>query len=79
MCRMNLPIGWGTHFGKVISKNGALMVQSGLAYSLVIEGSVPFLDKEKIIFRPVSPRLISNSVLAWKKTTAVLSCGNKIY
>lgn len=79
MCRMNLPIGWGTHFGKVISKNGALMVQSGLAYSLVIEGSVPFLDKEKIIFRPVSPRLTSNSVLAWKKTTAVLSCGNKIY
>lgn len=67
MCRMNLPIGWGTHFGKVISKNGALMVQSGLAYSLVIEGSVPFLDKEKIIFRPVSPRLTSNSVLAWKK------------
>ena len=46
---------------------GVLMVQSGLAYSLVIEGSVPFLDKEKIIFRPVSPRLTSNSVLAWKK------------
>lgn len=54
-------------FTSNLSTNGALMVQSGLAYSLVIEGSVPFLDKEKIIFRPVSPRLTSNSVLAWKK------------
>lgn len=54
-------------FTSNLSTNGALMVQSGLAYSLVIEGSVPFLDKEKIIFRPVSPRFTSNSVLAWKK------------
>ena len=54
-------------FTSNLSTNGALMVQSGLAYSLVIEGSVPFLDKEKIIFSPVSPRLTSNSVLAWKK------------
>lgn len=54
-------------FTSNLSTNGALMVQSGLAYSLVIEGSVPFWDKEKIIFRPVSPRLTSNSVLAWKK------------
>lgn len=54
-------------FTSNLSTNGALMVQSGLAYSLVIEGSVPFWDKEKIVFRPLSPQLISNSVLAWKK------------
>ena len=54
-------------FTSNLSTNGALMVQTGLAYSLVIEGSVPFWDKKKIIFRPLSPQLISNSVLAWKK------------
>ena len=54
-------------FTSNLSTNGALMVQNSLAYSLVIEGSVPFWDKEKIIFRPLSPPLISNSVLAWKK------------
>lgn len=47
--------------------NSALMVQRGLAYSLVIEGSVPFWDKEKIACRPLSPKLTANSVLAWKK------------
>ena len=54
-------------FTSNLSTNGALMVQSGLAYSLVIEGSVPFWDKEKITFRPLSPQLTANSVLAWKK------------
>lgn len=54
-------------FTSNLSTNGALMVQSGLAYSLVIEGSVPFWDKDKITFRPLSPQLTANSVLAWKK------------
>lgn len=54
-------------FTSNLSTNGALMVQKGLAYSLVIEGSVPFWDKEKITFRPLSPELTANSVLAWKK------------
>ena len=47
--------------------NGALMVQRGLAYSLVIEGALPFWDKEKIICRPFSPELTTNSVFVWKK------------
>ncbi|MDO4341048.1 MAG: LysR family transcriptional regulator, partial [Eubacteriales bacterium] len=47
--------------------NSALMVQRGLAYSLVIEGSIPFWDKEKIAYRPLSPELTANSVMAWKK------------
>lgn len=54
-------------FTSNLSTNGALMVQAGLAYSIVIEGSVPFLDKEKISYRPLCPELTANSVLAWKK------------
>lgn len=54
-------------FTSNLSTNAALMVQKRLAYSLVIEGSVPFWDQEKITFRPLSPQLTANSVLAWKK------------
>lgn len=54
-------------FTSNLATNSALMVQRGLAYSLVIEGSVPFWDKEKIAYRPLSPELTANSVLAWKK------------
>lgn len=50
-----------------LSTNGALMVQKGLAYSIVLEGSVPFWDKEKITYRPLYPELMANSVFAWKK------------
>lgn len=54
-------------FTSNLSTNGAIMVEKGLACSLVIEGSVPFWDKEKIAYRPLSPELTANSVLAWKK------------
>lgn len=54
-------------FTSNLSTNGAIMVQKGLAYSVVIEGSVPFWDKEKIVYRPLYPELTANSVLAWKK------------
>lgn len=54
-------------FTSNLSTNGALMVQRGLAYSIAIEGSVPFWDKEKSIYRPLYPELKANSVLAWKK------------
>lgn len=54
-------------FTSNLSTNGALMVQKGLAYSIAIEGSVPFWDKEKITYRPLHPELKANSVLAWKK------------
>ena len=43
------------------------MVQGGLGYSLAIEGSVPFWDKQKITYRPLSPELQANSAVAWKK------------
>ena len=54
-------------FTSNLSTNGAVMVERGLACSLVIEGSVPFWDKEKIACRPLSPELTANSALAWKK------------
>lgn len=54
-------------FTSNLSTNSALMVQMGLAYSIVIEGAVPFWDKEKIVYRPLCPELKSASVLAWKK------------
>lgn len=54
-------------FTSNLSTNSAVMVQKGLGYSLVVEGSVPFLDKEKICYRPLYPELTSTSVLAWKR------------
>lgn len=54
-------------FTSNLSTNGAVMVQGGLGYSITIEGSLPFLDKEKITYRPLSPELTATSVLAWKK------------
>ena len=65
---------FGDSFGKMkvlftsnLSTNVAIMVQGGLGYSLAIEGSVPFWDKQKITYRPLSPELQANSAVAWKK------------
>lgn len=54
-------------FTSNLSTNGAVMVNKGLAYSLVIEGSIPFWDSSKIIYRPLFPELPATSVLAWKR------------
>lgn len=54
-------------FTSNLSTNGAIMVNDGLAYSLVIEGAVPFWDPSKITYRPLSPSLTTTSVLAWKR------------
>lgn len=54
-------------FTSNLSTNGALMVRKGLAYSIAIEGAVPFWDKNEIMYRPLYPELSANSVLAWKK------------
>lgn len=47
--------------------NGALMVRQGLACSLVVEGAIPFWDREELDYRPLSPALTASSVFAWKK------------
>lgn len=54
-------------FTSNLSTNGSIMVYNGLAYSVVIEGSVPFWDPSKITYRPLRPELTATSVLAWKK------------
>lgn len=54
-------------FTSNLSTNSAVMVNSGLAYSLVIEGAVPFWDQSKVTYRPLAPSLTATSVLAWKR------------
>ena len=43
------------------------MVEKGLGYALVIEGSLPFWDKAKICYRPLAPELSATTVFAWKR------------
>ena len=50
-----------------LSGNAAVMVRKGLGYAVIIEGSIPFIDQQRLAFRPLSPGLTSTSVLAWKK------------
>lgn len=54
-------------FTSNLSTNSAIMVNGGLAYSLVIEGALPFWDQAKITYRPLVPPLTTTSVLAWKR------------
>ncbi|MBD5544258.1 MAG: LysR family transcriptional regulator [Lachnospiraceae bacterium] len=54
-------------FTSNLSTNGAVMVNQGLAYSVVIEGAVPFWDSSKVTYRPLYPELWETSVLAWKR------------
>ena len=54
-------------FTSNLSTNSAVMVNQGLAYSLVIEGAVPFWDSSKVTYRPLYPKLWTTSVLAWKR------------
>lgn len=54
-------------FTSNLNTNGAVMVRNGLAYSVVIEGSVPFWNQTKITYRPLSPELTATCVLAWKR------------
>lgn len=54
-------------FTSNLATNGALMVERGLTYSIVLEGSVPLIDQGRITYRPLSPELTANCVFAWKK------------
>lgn len=50
-----------------LATNGALMVRQGLGYYILIEGALPFYDKEKLVYRPLSPQSVTSSVVAWKR------------
>lgn len=76
--RMNVQSELANWFGKYydnlniaftgnLSTNSGIMVNSGLAYALVIEGAVPFWDQKKLTYRPLTPPLTATSVLAWKR------------
>lgn len=54
-------------FTSNLNTNAAIMVESGLAYSIVVEGAVPFWDQAKMAYRPLMPPLTATSVLAWKR------------
>ncbi len=54
-------------FTSNLNTNGAVMVNGGLAYSIVIEGAMSFWDQSKITYRPLYPSLTATSVLAWKR------------
>lgn len=54
-------------FTSNLNTNSAIMVESGLAHSIVIEGAVSFWDQTKITYRPLEPSLTATSVLAWKR------------
>ena len=54
-------------FTSNLPSNSAIMVHHRLAYAIVIQGSLSFWDKEKIVCRPLSPELKASSVLAWKR------------
>ena len=50
-----------------LSTNASIMVQNGLGYALVVEGSLPFIDNTKICCRPLSPDLTTDTFIAWKR------------
>lgn len=54
-------------FTSNLNTNGAIMVESGLAYSIVVEGAVSFWNQAKIVYRSLKPALTATSVLAWKQ------------
>ncbi len=44
-----------------------MLVDSGVASALTIEGAVHLFGSERMVFRPLFPKLSMTSVLAWKK------------
>lgn len=50
-----------------LSANAAHLVEKGVGYAIVLEGSVSFYDPSFVVSRPLDPPLESTSVLVWKK------------
>lgn len=50
-----------------IITNVAMLVNSGAASALTIEGAVNLFGSDKLTFKPLFPELSMTSVLAWKK------------
>lgn len=50
-----------------IVTHAAMLVESGAAAALTIEGAVNLFEESRLVFRPLYPELSMSSVLAWKK------------
>ena len=50
-----------------MTNHASILVEQGLGYALVLEGSVYFYDKNKICYKPLFPELTAGSVIVWKK------------
>lgn len=61
-----------------LSTNSSVMVEKKMGYSLVVEGSLPFLDHAKITYRPLSPEISFTSVLAWKRQQPFSPAASKL-
>lgn len=51
-----------------MSTNASILVEQGIGYAIVIEGSLPYIDKNIICMRPLCPEKTATSVIAWKKS-----------
>lgn len=54
-------------FTSNLPSGSSVMVHDGLAYAIIIKGSISFWDPEKITYRPLSPNLSAPSVIAWRR------------
>lgn len=50
-----------------LSTNSSILVDNGLGYAFTIAGSLPYLDKSKVTYKPLHPKKTTNTVLVWKK------------
>ena len=53
------------------------MVYNGLGYAFCMAGGRPFLDKSKIVCKPLDPPLTTTVALAWKTHQTNSSTVNK--
>ena len=50
-----------------LPSNSSVMAHYKLAYAIIILGSISFWNPDKIVWRPLEPRLKASSVLAWRR------------
>lgn len=54
-------------FTSNLPSNSSVIVRHGLAYALLIGGTLSYWDQTKITYRPLEPELKATCVLAWKR------------
>lgn len=54
-------------FTSNLGTNGGLMAAHGLGYAVSIAGAAKYWRKDLLIQRPLSPEIVSNTVIAWRR------------